>query len=529
MRIKIKSNRKMFCVIVALTLLQFVWIAEVEADKASKFQPVDPNRIPEILTMISDLTKSNYEQIKTWQGEVDVIKDYIYEETKAEKVFNEDTDGKGEVPSKIREHRESIIKFSLDAEKEFLYSNYYSYSAKPLQYIDMENGRDLGAKGILGRRIAILTPEYQLDCTGDRMHNGVVMSRSAVKKTRPKNSSKCDSNMHPVYDPRASFTNFTNTWKLFPALVEYIEEHGEYKVDEYYLKVEERKSGDITEYRIMLPSRAGNPDSYQYVFSTMVFSSNEGFNIISYQHSTNNITLQSRTWDYDLVNDIYVPIETTQKDFNWSNGTLSYECIITFKNQKVNEPISEDVFTYKNLGLQNGDKFIDKTTDKEFEYQAGELIEISEKSLKNSGENISKWGHSQNQTSISESKKNVQISQNSNDVLEVVTTEPNSPAVLKVGEKMNVTIFYELKSLEKAAIWTRPYLNGNLARNYSAHHLTFVSNEPNDTGFVTGWFYFDKPAQIDEVRVFMRDLATNNTVKTISHKVSAQWIESKGQ
>lgn len=364
---------------VLIVLVNFSKAETLNNNTAGGSSPVEPNRIPEILTMISNRTKSNYEQIKTWQGKADVIKDYIYEGDRAEKIFKTSTDGKGEVPSKIREHKETIIEFSLDAEKEFLYANYYSYSAKP-QYTDFESGRDLGAKGILGRRIAIITPEYQLDCMGDTMRDGVVMSRRAVKQTRPKNSSTCCVG-HPVYDPRKSLSIGDQIWEFFPRLVEYIKEHGKYSVGRFDLQVEERKTGDTNDYRIIMPSMMQGDGNY--LFHEWVFSGDKGFNVVSFEtiyrneRDSSNITFRREILEYERFDNVYVTCYKLEQTFDIPSGKLNKEMTITFKNQKVNRPIPEETFTYKNLGLQNGDKFIDKILNKEYTYQDGELIQAS--------------------------------------------------------------------------------------------------------------------------------------------------------
>lgn len=524
-----KLFNQMACCLAIIFLSCFYGQAGALNSQQEQYIPVDNKLIPEILTMISEHIRENYDKIRTWQGKIEIVADDFYKDEEAERIFKENVKSEGNepVPKMINEHTEGYKEFALDVAKNLRYESYASYS--PIKYTDIETGRQLQPKGRISIGKAILTADHHLDCVAIRNRNDVIVSREVVKQKRPEESilRSCGSKLYPVYDPRESFSVFGNPlWEVFPGIAATVNEEGSFEVDGYSLKVEKYKSADVTKYRIVQPGKINN----DYAFSTLVFSSEAGFNAVSFTFGdVNNRIVASKTWDYQLVNGVYIPLQKIEQEFDYLTGDLKKISTVSFVDQQVNVSLNDEIFTTKNLGLQDGDKFIDKIADKEFEYQAGELIEISEKSLKNSGENISKWGHSQNQTSISESKKNVQISQNSNDVLEVVTTEPNSPAVLKVGEKMNVTIFYELKSLEKAAIWSRPYFNGNLARNYSAHHLTFVSNEPNDTGFVAGWFYFDKPAQIDEVRVFMRDLATNNTVKTISHKVSAQWIESKGQ
>jgi hypothetical protein len=375
MRTKIILRTIRLCVVILLNLFNFVIAEDLKSNPASGFCPVDSNRISEILIMISNHNRSNYEQIKTWQGKLEVIEDYIYQGARAEKVFKVDTDGRGEIPSKIRKHTETIIEFSLHAGKAFIHAAYSPIT--PLQYTDLETGRELGAKGVLGSRTAILTPDYQYDCTGDRMRNRVIVSRMAVKQARAKNSLACDSTLPPVYDPRKSFSAFgDHTWELFPKLVELIKQHGKFSVDAYDLKVEELKDGDISKYRVTLPSKQ-NLESQLYLFFTLVFRSDKGFNIISFQETDHNgRLLQNRTWEYDLVNGVYVASKMTQQDFDWSNGNLRHERIVTLKNQKVNSFIPEETFTYKNLGLNNSDKFIDNILDKEYTYQDGVLIEV---------------------------------------------------------------------------------------------------------------------------------------------------------
>ena len=56
------------------------------------------------------------------------------------------------------------------------------------------------------------------------------------------------------------------------------------------------------------------------------------------------------------------------------NGEMSYERECLFNNIKINHVIPEETFTYKNLGLKDGDKFVDKIQNKEYIYQDEELI-----------------------------------------------------------------------------------------------------------------------------------------------------------
>lgn len=354
------------CGVILITSYSAIWA------ETSEFSPVESNRIPEILTLISDRIQSNYERIKAFQGEGSIRESYIYEGPRAEKVFKADTVGEGEIPSKIKKHIDAYVEFSIDVEKDFMYVNFNSNSPKPLQYMDFETKRDLGAKRTLDLRRTIRTPEYQIDCAGNRRRNGVIISQRAVKQARPMNDLMCDVKITPVYDPMKTCKAFKDEiWELFPQLTETIMERGKYSVDDFDLTIEERKFGDITEYRIKLPSKAGTPENFLYLSSTMVFSSDKGFNIISYQYvDQNGIQLRNQTWDYDNIDGVYVPINVTQQDFNWPEGSLSSEKIVSFKNLRVNHVIPTETFEYTNLGLKDGDLFSDKIANKEFQYDA---------------------------------------------------------------------------------------------------------------------------------------------------------------
>ncbi|HEW78789.1 MAG TPA: hypothetical protein ENH34_02325 [Phycisphaerales bacterium] len=372
MKTEIILSTTKLCVVILLALPNFAKAENSEGNTTSEFRSVAFDKIPQILTMISDKVRSNYERIKTWQGELSVVTDYIYEGSAAERVFKTNTTSVGNVPKIVGEHRETIIEFSLDAEKDFLYANYRPI--KPLQYMDLESGRELGAKGILGRRRAIITPEYQLHCTGDTMRDGVVMSRKAVKKIREKEPT-CTDTTTPVFDPRKSFEAGGPIWGTLSRVLQHIDLQGEYSVDKYDLKMEKRTDGNTTEYRIVLPGKITATD---YLFVTMIFSGEKGFNVTSFEVTDpNGRLLQKATWDYALVDSIYLPSKTTEQHFERENGQLRYDRISTFRNLWVNQPMPAETFTYKNLGLKNGDKFIDKILGEEYIYQDEALIPVS--------------------------------------------------------------------------------------------------------------------------------------------------------
>jgi len=356
-----------------LMILSNVAIASDDGQIKTKVQM---DEIPEILDMISTTMRNNYDQIKTWRGEVHLSIDRIHDGADSEQIFKNNTHNKGEIPNVILKHEEPTIEFSLNAEDDLLFVN--QYPGKPRQYIDFETKRDLGAKWMPDHSKAIVTPEYYLHSSPNIIREDVVLKHKAVKTKREKGRSSCGGSVPPIYEPRDSFGARRTILKTLPRLLQHINEHGELNVDGYSLKVEEHKDGDVTRYFVQQPVKIP-PETYRFI--KMVFCSDNGFNIVSYEITDSNGKLLRRlTWKYELVSGVYLPQKTTEERFKRKNGGLSYYIENTFNNLQLNQPIPEETFTYKNLGLKEGDIFVDKIKKKEYVYQKdGSLKEKAKK------------------------------------------------------------------------------------------------------------------------------------------------------
>lgn len=350
----------------------------------TEFLPVPADKIPEVLTMLADRIRSNYERIETWQGEADVIMETFYEGPAAERIFRSRTDGAGEIPQRVKRHTEGRIRFALHIAKDLLYVE--NYRDQPSQYTDIELGRDLGSKSIPVFERAIVTPEYHLHCTPDRRLDGIYVSQRVVKQPRKKSPDCQGCEDISVFDPRELFgLPLQPVWEIFPRILEVIAERREYSVDGYALAVEERTQGEVTEYRINKPGKLslqpGKLGPQSYLFKTRILSGAKGFNAIVEQVAHPDGKLISNTiYDYELVDGVYLPSSTTRQSFRLGTGELTYENRTVFKNLGVNRPIAPETFTYKNLGLEDGDRFIDKIENAEFIYQDGELVPASRES-----------------------------------------------------------------------------------------------------------------------------------------------------
>ena len=106
------------------------------------------------------------------------------------------------------------------------------------------------------------------------------------------------------------------------------------------------------------------------------------------------------------------------------------------------------------------------------------------------------------------------------DVLEVISFDPPVPAKLGLGARLNVEIRYEMQSVDGVRIFARPYTNGKKTAGYGAHPSEVY---PRGGGVIVGWFTFQKPAHVDEVRVEMVNAANNEVIYRISREIDATW------
>jgi len=350
---------KNLCIIIVI-LLMLVVTANAQINS---YIPANKDEIPSVLAMLLAEGRSNYERIRTWQGEADFTVDIIYRSAAAERVFHEKTEGKGEIPQSVRKRKVGNIQFVADFVKGHVYENLHR--PNPVQYTEVETGRDLGTKSPLPwHTVSVITPEHLTQSAPSVYDGPSIKSRRAIREAPKRDTANI---LSGVFDPRECFGAGGVVWKTLPRLIQRFEEEGKFSVGEYDLEVKERVQGANIDYCIKIPLKS----SETYVFATMVFSGKKGFNIISYEITTQDEKLfQKLSWEYELVDGVYLPSKTGKKNFDYKAGHLRYQEEFVLRNHKLNKTIPEETFTHKNLGLKDGDIFIDEIMNKEYRYEA---------------------------------------------------------------------------------------------------------------------------------------------------------------
>ena len=91
-------------------------------------------------------------------------------------------------------------------------------------------------------------------------------------------------------------------------------------------------------------------------------------------------TLQTLDITYEKIGHIYVPKTVHFVIFRSSDLKKHFDSRITFTKSILNAPIPAETFNYRNLGLKDGDRFIDRTlNNKEYIYQNQNFVEVTKK------------------------------------------------------------------------------------------------------------------------------------------------------
>ncbi|MDD5065349.1 MAG: hypothetical protein PHQ35_11400, partial [Phycisphaerae bacterium] len=341
---------------------------------------IPDEEVPAILELIANAIRGNYEQIKTWSGEINKKITWVHTGSLAEDLFRNATNAKGEAPKAILQKAEDKITFAVDANKSLVYVD--TLRDKPSNYFNYNTGDNVGNSGPIPIWSTIIaTPDCLLkgDAYSFEKGTGGVLHKRAEKKSS-KREPQGDL-YEGRYDPRkAFFAEAGVTWNTLESLIKKINKYGKIEFDGYRFKIEEHKKGDNIEYKIIEPAvvniERSRPEHYAIL--TMVFSSRDGFNMTYWDAATGSgVVFQKHTWEYELVDGIYLPRRRIIKIYD-PNGTVTDEYDSTYKNNKVNQEISPETFTYKNLGLKDGDKFVDKIAGKEYKFQDANLVFVAD-------------------------------------------------------------------------------------------------------------------------------------------------------
>jgi hypothetical protein len=346
-------------------------------------KPVPESEYVGFLDRAAAIMKANYEKINTWQGEFSIEEDNYYYGEQC-RSFDIDANDPAARSDALRRSISELQEFATDVKNNKLYC---SKSMPQYKFKALDLDRDIVLERLYSPIVSIVTSDEYLSFMpnlnygyGGKKINGKWSGKMAFRwpLKRAKNEQWSD-----VRDPRKYFSEgHKMIWEDLDVLRNHIENPSpnipEGKTPQIRIMTEGTKTYIKTRFYRSEDCKGCNPN-LEFVNINMILDSSMEYNLIHREAlSTNNEILQTLDITYESIDGICVPKTVHYVTFRSADLKKSFDSKITFTKSILNVPIPEETFTYKNLGLKDGEKFVDKIADKEYKYQDANLVPIAE-------------------------------------------------------------------------------------------------------------------------------------------------------
>jgi len=370
-----------------LTLFSLLTFYSVSYGNSGSIQPMPESEYVEFLDTAAALIKANYENISTWQGEISNQEDNYYYGGKWGRLFQIDANDPAFRSNSIRRSVSASGKFAVDVRNNKLYTE----RIPTVKFKALDLDRDFVVKGRYSPIISIVTSDEYLSYEPNHRYSyptiingkgaGRMAFRLPVERVKGEQWAR-------VRDPRRYFLadNKKAVWEELYALRNFIanppNDIPAGKAPQISIATEDM--GDHTKTHIKggfhgSPACANCEDSFVNIIMTL--DSSVGLNLVRREVTDETgRTLQTLDITYEKIGHVYVPKTIHFVIFSFSEQNLKFNSWITFTKSILNVPIPAETFTYKNLGLQNGDKFVDEMLGRTFTYQDEDIILDEKKS-----------------------------------------------------------------------------------------------------------------------------------------------------
>jgi hypothetical protein len=339
-----------------------------------EFQKVEPNKVPDELAMLVSITWSNYEKIKTWQGKISFESTYFYEDKYAADLVKQDTGITIKEPNEIAAISKGTKEFNIDLEKNLSFRS--MNRPNPMEYIDLDTGLNYTPISKSYEMKEIVANEYEIESSPyTKKKDGTILTWLAEKRLRNPAQTDFDES-----DPRYCFSIGKTPWVLLSMMSEGVRRYNKdpngaggnmpnMAFSNVILEKAQTEKGAI--YRVQIKKSL-----FEWKY---VFEEKNGFNPTHIEvKNDKGIKISEGTTYWIKIQDIFLPAEQQVFQYDGVDGRLRRQAKSTFSDMQVNMVLPENTFSLSNLGLKNGDKFVDKIAGKEYKYQDAELVPIAD-------------------------------------------------------------------------------------------------------------------------------------------------------
>ena len=372
MLVKHNSYEKIVAGILAITVILGSFHFTTGADVV-KFQKIDPNKVAGELAMLATVTRANYEKIKTWQGRTSFETTGIYYRGEKGTDLLEQYAGIKSVkePNELGHRAMGTKEFKIDLEKNLLFR--HMNWPKPTEFIDIDKNTVYPSLSGSMETTKIIAGEYEIESSPfGKKEDGTILSWRATKQPHRQSQIITDDS-----DPRYCYSIGKPAWVLLTELSEGIRLFGKDPNGAFsgvILEKAQAAKGIIYRMQLTLP---GAIPSFEW---KVTFDGEQGFNPVCVEvKNDKGIKISEITRDFIKIGDIFLPAKQRVVQYDGTDGRLRRIAESTFSDMQVNMALPENTFSHKNLGLKNGDKFVDEIEKKEYTYQDANLVPVKNK------------------------------------------------------------------------------------------------------------------------------------------------------
>lgn len=341
-------------------------------DTSMEFRRVDPNQVPDELAMLAVVTKANYEKIKTWQGKILFEITRISRGAYAADILKRHAGvALAKDPNEFAQIVEGTIEYKIDVKNNYLFR--YLNRPTPTEYIDIDKGTIYQALSKSLEDRVIITSEYRIEsCPNHKKKDGTITGRIAKKQVHNQSFIYADDS-----DPRHCFNIGTPAWVVLSQLSENLRLYQQGTVNSTFIVVlEKAQTAKGAVYRVRMTSPTG---SSPWVDERFVLDGEKGFNPTYIEvKNDKGIKVSEITTDFIEIQGIFLPSKRRVVQYDDSDGRMRRDAQWAFSDMQVNMPLPENTFSLNNLGLHDGDSYVDEITKKKYLYKdGGNLVEVN--------------------------------------------------------------------------------------------------------------------------------------------------------
>ena len=361
---------------VSIILCIFSLIHPATGTDKTEFQKVEQNKVPDELSTLVSATWSNYEKIKTWQGNISSESTYFYRGKNAADMVKEQAGIAIQDPNELATTGKGVTQFKIDLEKNLLFKK--QNRPNPIEYIDLDTGFTCTSLDKSDERLKIIANDYEIDSSPyTRKKDGTITSWLAEKRFRNRNPAQTD---FDESDPRHCFSIGKPPWVLLSMMSEGVRRYNQdpngangnmpnKAFSSIIVEKAQTEKGAV--YRVQIKQA-----SFEFKY---VFEEKNGFNPTHIEvKNDKGLKISEGTTDWVKIQDIFLPKEKQVIQYDEDDGRLRRQAKSTFSDMQVNMALPENTFSLNNLGLKDGDEFIDKIENKKYRYQDANLVPIAD-------------------------------------------------------------------------------------------------------------------------------------------------------